>query len=131
LRTLSEEGVLDLLLNKIKVILPEIDRQILLHPTFKQLFNIAKRFITFEWQNHERMGVLSWSALVQELRPPHWFSTTIYSAIHRPNTRLTPLLSAAVAWAESGWPPLFDATMREMSGRDQRGLGFELCGSVG
>jgi hypothetical protein len=70
-----------------------------------------EQYLPLKWQNQERMDAASWSALARESRPPHWFSTAICSAVHRPNTRLMPSPSAAAASAESEPPPLLDAAM--------------------
>lgn len=83
-------------------------------------------------QNQNRMDSPNWSALARESRPPHWFSTAICSAVHRPNTSLIASPSAASASAEIGPgpppPPPLDAAMGSRGWDGGRLLGFfPLC----
>lgn len=73
---------------------------------------LKELYVPLEPQNQERTDSPNWSALARESRPPHWFSTAICSAVHRPHTSPMPSPSACAASPEIGPPPpLWDAAM--------------------
>lgn len=98
-------------LNNIPTVLPDPTSRGENHPSM-----LGELHVPLVRQNQKRMDSPNWSALERESRPPHWFSTAICSAVHRPNTSLMASPNAASASAEIGPgpgppPPPLDAAM--------------------